>query len=272
MTVQYQFSSIKEYEHQFTNFDFWWSAIDRVCKEHRLVASLTDVNIRSGLSGTNPVFIVDERFVIEFYEIDLFRSGTSNYRVERDLYNWLQLPDLIIPQLITSGTLDDRPYIITKIVPGLSFAEVYTKINLSDCYSLATLLGHTLRYLHQIPIDSQPILSQMRDEFTEFIEKQEQECVKRHCRWHILPEHLIEQIPTYLRDHDRLKPLSLIHANISCDHALGIYDSEHQHWQTTGLIDFGDAWVGDPAYELVALHCTLFNLDTNLLRTFLQAY
>ncbi len=179
---------------------------------------------------------------------------------------------MIIPQLITSGTRDDRPHIITKLVPGLSFVQVYTKINLSDRHALTTLLGHTLHYLHQIPIDKQPILSQMRNEFTEFIEKQEQKCVKRHRRWHTFPEHLIDQIPTYLHDHDRLNPLSLIHGHISCDHILVIYDSEYQHWQTTGLIDFGDAWVGDPAYELVALHCTLFNLDTSLLQTFLQAY
>ncbi len=95
-----------------------------------------------------------------------------------------------------------------------------------DRHALATLLNHTLRYLHQIPIDNQPILYQMRDEFTEFIQKYEQKCVKRHRRWHILPEHLIDQIPTYLHDHERLKPLS--------------------------LIDFDDAWVGDPAYVVTS--------------------
>jgi hypothetical protein len=88
---------MKEYEIEFTNVAFWWSAIDCVCKEHPLITSLTDVNIRSGLSGTNPVFIVDERFLIKFYQIHLFRSGTRNFRVERDctirynykLENWM---------------------------------------------------------------------------------------------------------------------------------------------------------------------------------------
>jgi hypothetical protein len=120
MTVRYQFTSIKEYENEFTNIAFWWSASDRVCKEHHLIASLTDVNIRSGLSSTNPVFIVDERFVIKFDEIHLFRSGIRNF----------QLSDLIIPQLITSGTLDDRPYIIIKLMPDYVLPKYAQKL---DC-------------------------------------------------------------------------------------------------------------------------------------------
>jgi hygromycin-B 7''-O-kinase len=272
MMAQYEFTSVKDYERVLTNVAFWRSAIDRLCTQHPLFTTLTDVSIRAGLPGTNPVFIVDERFVIKFYEIYLFPSGNRSFRVELDLYEWLQLPDLMIPQLIASGTPDNWPYIITKIVPGLSFGEVHTKIHLSDRHALATLLGHTLRYLHQIPIDSQPILSKMRDEFIEFVQKQENECVQHHRQWRVLPEHLIEQIPKYLHDHERLKSVSLIHADISCDHVFGTFDSEHEYWHATGLIDFADAWVGDPAYELVTLHCSLFGLDTNLLRTFLRAY
>ncbi len=49
---------------------------------------------------------------------------------------------------------------------GLSSGQVYTKMNLLDRHALVILLDHTLRYLHQISIDNQLILSQMRDEFT----------------------------------------------------------------------------------------------------------
>ncbi len=73
--------------------------------------------------------------------------------------------------------------------------------SLTDVNIRSGFLDHTLRYLHQIPIDNQSILCQMRDEVTEFIQKQEQKCVKHHRRWHILPEHLMDQILTYLRDH-----------------------------------------------------------------------
>ncbi|UJR36996.1 hypothetical protein I4U23_029704 [Adineta vaga] len=121
-------------------------------------------------------------------------------------------------------------------------------------------------------IDSQPILSKMQNEFLDFVNKQEKTCKKRHYRWRTLPEHLIEQIPDYLETHEHLKATSLIHVDISCDHVFGQFDSNDEHWHITGLIDFGDALVGDPVYEFVALHCTLSDLDKNLLSTVLKAY
>ncbi|CAF0919029.1 unnamed protein product [Didymodactylos carnosus] len=272
MTTQHQFTSLEAYQREFTNVTFWRSSIERVCQHQQLVGSLSDINIRTGLPGTNPVFIIDERFVIKFYEIRLFLSGSRSFQIERNLYSWLKLPDLLIPQLVASGTLDDWPYIITQAIPGSSFGEMRAQISQTDRHALATLLGQTLRYLHQIPISSHPILSQMRDEFIDFIQKQTKECVERHRRWNTLPEHLIQQIPSYLHEHERLVPVSLIHADVTCDHVLGVFDSEGGHWHATGLIDFADAWVGDPAYELVALHCSVFEFDTNLLNTFLQAY
>jgi hygromycin-B 7''-O-kinase len=54
------------------------------------------------------------------------------------------------------------------------------------------------------------------------------------------------------------------------DHVLGRF--ERGRWQITGIIDFGDAQVGDPLYELVALHLGAFCCNKQLLRTFLGAY
>lgn len=272
MAMQYQFISVNDYERQLTNVSFWCPAISDVCKRHQLALSLTNLYIRPGLPGTNPVFIVDNRVVIKFYEIHIFPSGERSFRIESDLYKWLQLPSLRTPELIACGILEDRPYIVTRIVPGASFSEAILKFKPSDRHVLAASLGRSLNYLHQISIDSHPILLQMRDEFNEFIQKQEKKCVKRHRRWHILPDHLIDQISSYLYNHEPLKAVSLIHADISCDHVMVSFDSNEKLWRATGLIDFGDAWVGDPAYELVALHCSLFDLDTDLLNTFLQAY
>ncbi|UJR36997.1 hypothetical protein I4U23_029705 [Adineta vaga] len=74
--MQYQFNSVKAYERQLTNVQFWRPAIDYLCKKHQIFDLLIDnKQIRVGLPGTNPVFILDGRFVIKFYEIHLFRNG-----------------------------------------------------------------------------------------------------------------------------------------------------------------------------------------------------
>jgi aminoglycoside/choline kinase family phosphotransferase len=61
-----------------------------------------------------------------------------------------------------------------------------------------------------------------------------------------------------------------VHADLNQDHVLGVWEA--QHWQPCGVIDFGDALVGDPTYELVALHLGLFRGDKRLLQAFLAAY
>ena len=43
-------------------------------------------------------------------------------------------------------------------------------------------------------------------------------------------------------------------------------------WTTSGVIDFGDAMLGDLYYELAALHLDLFAGDKRLLTDFLEAY
>ena len=57
---------------------------------------------------------------------------------------------------------------------------------------------------------------------------------------------------------------------MNADHLLGTLAGGR--WTTSGIIDFGDAKVGDLLYELVALHLGLFRCDKHLLGPFLQAY
>jgi hypothetical protein len=61
-----------------------------------------------------------------------------------------------------------------------------------------------------------------------------------------------------------------LHCDLGDDHVLGRF--EGQRWRPTGIIDFGDAKVGDRVYELIALHIGLFRCDKRLLRVFLESY
>jgi hygromycin-B 7''-O-kinase len=92
--------------------------------------------------------------------------------------------------------------------------------------------------------------------------------------WGTLPARLIDQIDAYLPPLadlvDPAVPPCLLHCDLNADHVLG--DFRAGHWRPTGLIDFGDAQVGDPAYELPALHLGLFHADKALLRAWRTAY
>jgi aminoglycoside phosphotransferase (APT) family kinase protein len=62
----------------------------------------------------------------------------------------------------------------------------------------------------------------------------------------------------------------VLHCDLTADHILGHFEGER--WQSTGIIDYGDAMAGDRIYELVALHIGLFHSNRRLLRAFLGAY
>ena len=89
-----------------------------------------------------------------------------------------------------------------------------------------------------------------------------------------MPDQLIGQIEAFVPPLEALaeglgQP-HLIHADLTADHLLGRV--EGGRWITTGLIDFGDAMIGDLYYELVPLHLDLFHADKRLLATFLRSY
>ena len=62
----------------------------------------------------------------------------------------------------------------------------------------------------------------------------------------------------------------MLHCDLNADHVLGGFEGER--WRPVGVIDFGDAMIGDRMYDLVALHLGLFRCDKRLLRAFLDDY
>jgi len=269
------FTTQEEYARFFTNPAHWKAYVAAICARHALEKPTV---IRAGFPGTNPVFIVNETCVVKLYP-HLF-DGERNFPVERDVYRLLATqPDIPAPALIASGTLfeerDDKwfwPYLVTQVLPGLSMSE--SELGETDRFAIATWLGPVVRRLHSLPLPEVGLLASGWEPFLRFLTEQRAEVVNNHIRWGVLPAHLIAQIERYLPDLTDLIDTEsvpvLLHCDLNGDHVLG--ESIAGHWQPTGIIDFGDARVGDRMYELVALHLGLFDANKQYLRTFLDAY
>lgn len=270
------FASVQDYGRLFTNPDFWRPYVEEVCSRHGLGPCRA---VRTGLPGTMPVFIVDERVVVKLFAE--FFQGEAGYRVERELYDLLAgRADIPTPALLASGMLFPAeagwpwPYLVSRVLPGRSLGEVAGQVSAADRQAVALYLAPILRRLHQLRPEPTADLRPTWDAFDVFLAGQRANVVAQHQRWRALPVRLIAQIEDYLPplaslvDH-RLLP-HLLHCDLNADHVLGSFAGEH--WQPTGIIDFGDAKVGDRLYELVALHIGLFHGDKRLLRAFLDAY
>jgi hygromycin-B 7''-O-kinase len=269
------FTSREDYGPRFTDPDFWRPYVQEVCRRHGLPL----VDMRPGLAGTNPVFIVDERLVVKLFT-DMF-GGAESAPAERACYRlFARAPTLPAPRLLAEGALFSDaggwpwPYLVLELIPGRSLGEDAALVGADDRGHTAAFLGRALRALHTIPLDADGPLRASWDAYDAFLARQRLECAAAHAQRGVLPPALVGQIDGYLPSLDDLTdhgaPPALLHADLNWDHLLGV--SEGGRWRPTGIIDFGDAMVGDPLYELVVLHVGLFRCDTSLLRAFLAAY
>lgn len=271
-----RFDSPAAYAAIFNDMAYWQPYVAAICARHGQDPALP---IRATLPGTHAVFVVGEHMIVKLYT-DLFNSADS-YSREHDSYRQLaQQRTLPVPELIAQGQLFSPadgwpwPYIISTRITGESYGQAQARLSDEEQLHVAGWLGSFARQLHTLPVLPGVSFQPTWDAFAAFLAARRAACVADQRRWQVLPPALIDQIDAYLPPLDELidrsHPPSLIHADLNADHLLG--QDAAGHWQPTGVIDFGDARVGDPSYELVALHLGLFGGDRRLLQRYLTSY
>lgn len=267
------FDSTSAYAAAFTDAIYWRPYIAAICARHSLS---TEPEISVGLAGTNPVFLIDRRYVVKLYT-ELF-SGADSFARELACYTLLsQQRELAVPSLIVQGRLFDDdwpwPYLVISAIRGSSYGAIDAQTTV-DRPHVADWLGALCRQLHALPVLPTGPLEPTWDAWLTFLSERRAACVSNHRMWRTLPDHLIEQIESYLPPIEALidstRPPCLLHGDLNADHLLG--EVHNGVWQPTGVIDFGDARIGDPCYEFLALHLGLFGGDTTLLQHFLRSY
>jgi hygromycin-B 7''-O-kinase len=258
--------TLEGYRISFTDAVLWRPYVERICRERDWSCNL----VRTGVAGTFPAFIVDERRVVKFFG-RLF-EGERCWRVEQEAAQLLSNnPAIPVVRQLASGVLEKEPgwmYLVFEYIPGVSIGEVYTRIPFEEKLSLAGWLGEWLPKMHRIEVQEATALPYLSKELARgwFNSRWPRE----PGGW---PVHLARQVEAYLSakgsffqgGHE-----SFIHADLTQDHFLGLFQSGH--WKTLAVIDLGDAMQGNIYYELAALHLDLFNCDKRLLMAFLRAY
>jgi hygromycin-B 7''-O-kinase len=281
-----ELNTLDEYGQRFADATYWRPYVEEVCARHQLTPCAT---VRCHNPGTCPVFIVDERWVVKFFG-ELF-NGAAGYAAEYEA-NYLisayaktgdhvAINAIPVPMLLTSGYLMPDgahwrwPYLVFEYVPhATSLGEMFDQISLQDRSATARQLGVITHRVHNLPLDSATVLRPTWDTYADMLARQRPSCSARHHAWHALPDHLIAQIDSFLESAGPLfNPATrphLLHGDITGDHVLGHFTAEH--WTMRCLIDFGDAIVGDPIYEIIPLQFDCFRCDTRLLAAYLDAY
>jgi len=273
MSIKPDVETIDAYRARFHDREHWVPFVRRAAEQLGLPCD----TVEETLPGSYPTFRVGEKIYKFFGE--LF-GGVESFAVERQVYGVLaQAPDLPVPRLLGEGMLfpDDAdwrwPYLVMTRVPGFSLGEGRSDLALDERLDLAREMGQLVRLFHTLPIKVSGPLRPEWGPFLNFMREQRANLAEQHAAWGLLTPTMMRDLEAYVPCAEELVDVSrapcLLHGDLTADHWLGEWASPYR---LNGVIDMGDARVGDPFYELVALHLWAFDCDKGMLRAFCQSY
>jgi hygromycin-B 7''-O-kinase len=220
--------------------------------------------------------LVGSRFFVKLHYEDWF--GEECFQTERAFYGIARGRDLATPDLLAEGALyeDDGwrwPFLIMSAMPGKDVRSIGGAIDRRSMERVASFVGSTMRRLHDLPVVERGPL--VHSTYADLINDRTAKSERDHIAWRSLPERPATQVRDYvwnrreLVDPDR-SPRRLIHGDLHGGNVFVV--ATRDGWYPTGVVDFNDAMIGDPRYDLVSLQLKAFRADKSLLRIALDAY
>jgi hygromycin-B 7''-O-kinase len=237
-------------------------AIDVICARH----GLPRAEVVPAASGSFPVFFAGETLVIKLVP-DRWRP---KYEIEKAAMLHLSACRLRVPvpDVVAAGDLDGWGYVVMSRLEGRPLVEVFRDLAADDQRRIARDIGALMADIHRAPVDAPGPLSL---EWPAFVAEQTASAVKRHADG--APAAWLEAIPSFL---ERAAPLlrgfrpALVTADIHGDHVL--LRERQGRVEISGFFDFGDAVVGDPAYDFVTPATFIVRGRQDLMASLLDGY
>lgn len=266
------FADDDEYERSLGDGAFWAPYARAALR----LAGLEDTgDVRTHVPTTHVAALVDDTYMVKLHYEDWF--GEDCFQTEREAYRMLADQDVPVPELLAEGALYDEgwrwPFLVMTAMGGHSLRELEGEVTPEDRARVAGWLGTAVKALHGVPIRDGERIS--HEVYCDLIQIRMQRGHHDHELWASLPSRLVPLVRDYLWearaliDPERSTPVFL-HGDL---HAGNVFvGGEPGAIEARGLVDFNDAYEGDPHYDLVALHTKVFDGDKELLQAFLDAY
>jgi hygromycin-B 7''-O-kinase len=173
------------------------------------------------------------------------------------------------PQICASGALGSWSYIVMTRLPGEPLGRHLDSLNCSEMRDIVYIIGATLRALHAIPPPTAGLIS--TESWNEFVAKQSLLCVDRQIGWGV-HERLVEGFPNCLAQANLADApdRAVLHADLTSWNVM--VENLGGRWKVSGIIDFADARIGAPVYDLSPPALVIARSDRDLFHTFLDGY
>lgn len=239
--------------------DLWKPALEAMSARHSLAGPFT-----KSRTGSTVVFL-SEAHCIKLHPP--FPGFVASHRREVvALGSTANRLPIATPELIAEGELEGWGYFVSTRLPGRAIDEVWDGFDTAARVRLATDLGRAIRALHEVPTKQ---MAEVCEPWSTFRPAQRQRCLIRE-REKGLSEENLAKMEEYLVRLDAVpepafRP-ALLHTEIGPSHVLVDGD------RISGLIDFGDAMVGDPEYDLAPVGMFVTRGDAAAFSAFLRGY
>lgn len=244
------------------DLDAFLPAILAVCQRH----GLTTGGLSAFERGTNVVVSNEAGQIIKLFPPFLRQKFEAERLVLARLHG--KVP-AATPEILWEAELEGWPYLVMSRLPGHTLEEVWPSLSGAERVEALARIGEIMRAAHALPTGG---LEGIDLGWDAFVERQIAGCQDRQRRMG-LPERLVSQIPAYLASARTLLPRSVVPVLLT-----GEYTPENLlvtrtggTWSVTGMIDFADACLGPPEYDLLGPCLFLAAGSEELQRAFLVA-
>jgi hygromycin-B 7''-O-kinase len=200
--------------------------------------------------GSNALFQLGEDVIVKLVPPNWRRQGDKELIVAPLLDGKLSLET---PRFIGGGEVDHWVFVISTRLQGTSLADVWPSLDVGQKRAIMLQVGQLLRELRGVAFDADTAI---RVDWQPYVETLISACLGRHQR-KAMPAHLAQQVMPYIAAAGDFSPPAqarLIHMDIHPWNLMAHNDAGQ--WTLSGLLDFGDAIVGN---------CDRFELLTPLM-------
>lgn len=255
--------AFEEYEVFKLQMDVLQNAAKNIMRRHQL----PQLPLTLFSEGTNIVFEYGDTQVIKIFPP--FHQGQyqSEWLVMKKLQGRLSVNT---PTLQYHGEFSGWPYIIMTKLEGTLLETLWGEMDVDNKLTIIRELGALIKEVHSQPTDG---LEAIDCRWEQFIQKQMANCLQQHQSTQ-LPKILLQQLPTYLELIQPKLPKINLPVILTGEYTPMNFLVKQSNgvWHIDGLIDFGDAMLGLPEYDLLGPGAFLIQGDKQLLREFLLSY
>lgn len=217
--------------------------------------------------GANALFQLGDDVIVKLVPPNWRRQGDKELIVAPLLDGKLSLAT---PRLLGGGAVDNWVFVISTRLPGSPLADVWPSLDRAEKRLIMLQVGELLRELRGVTVD---VDMAIRVDWQQYIDTLVSACSARHQR-KAMPAHLAQQVMPYLAAAGDFSPPAqarLIHMDIHPWNLMARHDQGR--WLLTGLIDFGDAIVGNcDRFELLTPLMFMAQGDPILVKALFDSY